>query len=54
MRIKPERKEFPKSLKALAKELLMAQDRALHRELEEAEAEEIAAQQIERSRCRRR
>ena len=43
-----ERKEFPKSLKALAKELLMAQDRALHRELEEAEAEEIAAQQIER------
>jgi ATP-dependent RNA helicase DHX36 len=46
--VKPERKEFPKSLKALAKELLMAQDRALHRELEEAEAEEIAAQQIER------
>lgn len=43
-----ERKGFPASLKVLAKDLLTAQDQQLQRELEEAEAEEVAAQQIER------
>ena len=42
------KREIPSRLKKLAKDLLAAQDRALQRELEEAEAEEIAAQQLER------
>lgn len=41
-------REIPNHLKKLAKDLLAAQDRSLRRELEEAEAEEIAAQQLER------
>lgn len=43
-----DRREIPNHLKQLAKSLLMAQDRALQNELEEAEAEEAAARQLER------
>ena len=42
------RREIPRHLKKLAKDLLAAQDVALQRDLEEAEAEEMAARQLEK------